>query len=315
MPREPMEALLRRLRWTMLRPLATRLGGDERSLVRGPGLELAELREYQPGDDVRHIDWNLTARADRPYVREAHVERALDVWLLVDVSSSVDWGTAECLKRDRALEFAAVASHLLGRHGNRIAALLFAERPLGFVPPGAGRAHLLRLLAAVREEPRQRVRGGTDLAAALARADALIGRRSLVVVVSDFLAPDGWQRELRRLAVRHEVVAVVLGDPRELELPDVGLVTFEDPETGEQLLVDTADRRLRERFRRAAQARGERLAAQLVGAGADRLGVRTDEPLLPALVRFLEVRRVRRAPRAPGAPRPRAAPSPAQPAA
>lgn len=297
MPREgSAPALLRRLRWTILRPLASRLGGDERSRARGPGLELAELREYQPGDDVRRIDWNLTARTGRPYVRDAYAERALDAWLLVDVSASVDWGTASCLKRDRAVELAGVAGQVLGGRGNRVGALLFADRPVGFVPPSAGRAHLPRLLAVVGDEPRQARSGATDLRAALERARALIRRRSLLVLVSDFLVADGWQAELRTLAQRHEVVAVRLRDPREGALPDVGLVTFEDPETGAQLQVDTADRRLRERFARAAQAQSARLRADLAACGVETLVLSTDEPLLPAFARFLGLRRLRRGP-------------------
>src|SRR5688500_10735882 len=169
---EAPEGLLRRLQWTVLRPLAARLGGDERSLVRGFGLELSELREYQPGDDVRHIDWNTTARTDRPFVREAYAERALDVWLVVDVSPSVDWGTVHRLKRDLAVELAAVVGLLLGRQGNRIGALMFAERPRAVVPPGSGRAHLLRLLTCLRDEPRRDGGGPTDLAAALGQIRA-----------------------------------------------------------------------------------------------------------------------------------------------
>ena len=142
--REHPEALLRRVESRVLRPLAQQLGGDEHSRYRGPGVQLDELREYQPGDDVRRIDWNVTARAQQPYVREAYVERALDVWLLVDVSASVDWGTAECLKRDRALELAAVAGRLLGRNGNRVGAVWFAERPLAFVAPCRGVTHARR---------------------------------------------------------------------------------------------------------------------------------------------------------------------------
>ena len=283
--------MLRRLHWTVLRPLATRLGGDERSLVRGGGLELAEVREYQPGDDVRRIDWNATARTDRPFVREAFAERALDAWLVVDLSASVDWGTARCLKRDRAIELVAAASQILGHHGNRVGALLFAERPLGIVPPATGRVHLLRMLAHMREEPRQAAAGRTDLRTALGAADGVIRRRSLVLVVSDFLAPDGWQDALGRLARRHEVVAVRLRDPREAELPDVGLVTLEDPETGEQATVDTGDRDLRERFRRAAEDQAARVAAELARHGVDRLELSTDEELLPALIGFLEARR------------------------
>jgi uncharacterized protein (DUF58 family) len=296
----PEQSLLRRLRWTVLKPLATRLGGDHCSLVRGPGLDLAELREYQPGDDVRRIDWNVTARSDRPFVREAFTERSLDVWLLLDLSASIDWGTAHCLKRQRAVEIAGVVAELLGHHGNRVAVLPFAARPLDPIPPTAGRAGLLRLLAQIARHPRQAGRGRTDLRAALARANTLLRRRALVLVVSDFIVPDGWQAELGRLAYRHEVVAVRLADPRESELPDVGLVTLEDPETGAQLIVDTADARLRERFTRAAEARAEALRLELARRGVDELVLSTGEDLLPPLTRFLEARRQRRGTRRAG---------------
>ena len=287
-------ALLSRLQWMVLRPLATYLGGDERSIVRGFGPEFSEVREYQPGDDVRHIDWNITARSDRPFVREAHVERALDVWLVLDMSASVAWGTAECLKRDRMIEFAAVIGQVLGRHGNRVGALMFAHRPLTFVAPGAGRNHILRMLATLQAEPTQATSGETDLRSALVQAGAVIRRRSLVLVVSDFLAPDGWQMALGSLAQRHEVVGVRLRDPRESELPEVGFVTLENPETGEQIVVDTSDRRLRERFERAAQAQDQAIGAALAHYGVDQLLLRTDEPLLPAVISFVELRRRRR---------------------
>jgi uncharacterized protein (DUF58 family) len=292
---EPATLLLRRLDWTVLRPLASLLGGNERSLVRGPGMELDEVRAYQPGDDVRHIDWNITARTDQPFVRQARVERALDVWLLLDVSASIDWGTARCLKRERLVEFAAVAGQVLGQHGNRVGALLFAARPLSFIPPATGRNHLLRLLAGIRQQPRQAERAPTDLAAALARAHAVIRRRALILVVSDFLVPDGWQTALRRLAQRHEVTAVRLHDPRERELPDVGLITLEDPEDGTQLIVNTSDRRLRKRYRQAAAAQAEQLHAELASSGVDQFELSTDTDLLPTLVRFLHTRRMRRA--------------------
>ena len=288
-----LEEGLRRLRWTVLRPLATRLGGEERSLLRGPGLEPSEVREYQPGDDVRHIDWNVTARADQPFVRESLTERALDVWLLLDLSASVDWGTARCRKRDRAAEFAAVAGELLAGGGNRLGAILFADRQLGVVPPGSGRAALLRLLGRLRDEPRRAGHGPTDLATVLAGAGGIIRRRGLVLIVSDFLAPDGWQAPLAALAQRHEVVAVRLSDPRESALPDIGIVTFEDPETGAQLTVDTGDRRLRERFAAAAADQSDRLRAALAGCGVAELALDTGDELLPALVSFLKARRLR----------------------
>jgi uncharacterized protein (DUF58 family) len=291
---DPPDRLLRRLNWTVLKPLAHALGGNERSLVRGPGMELDELREYQPGDDVRHIDWNITARADTPYVRQSRVERALDVWLLLDVSASVDWGTAKCLKRDRAIEFAAVTGSVLGRHGNRLGALLFADRPLGFVPPASGRLHLMRLLGGMREAAQQSSRGETDLAAALNRAGSVIRRKALVIVASDFIAPDGWQPTLRQMAQRHDVVAAHISDPRERDLPDVGLLTLEDPETGRQLIVNTGDGKLRQRFAQAAQAQAERVRADVQASGASYLALSTDEDLLPAMVRFLNARKVRR---------------------
>ena len=279
-----------------MKPLATELGGDERSLARSFGLELTELREYQAGDDVRSIDWNTTARSDRTYVREAYVERALDVWLLVDVSASIDWGTAECLKRHRALELAGIAGHLLSRDSNRVGAMLFADRPLSFVPPGSGRNHLIGLLEGLQAEPPQNRCAATDLAGALERAASILRRRSLVLVVSDFLVPEGWQMTLLKLARRHEVVAVRLRDPREMALPDVGLVTLEDPETGAQLLVDTSDAGLRDRFVRAAQEQHDRLRRELAAFGVDLLTLSTGEPLLSAMVRFLSARHtVRRA--------------------
>ncbi|HEU5102429.1 MAG TPA: VWA domain-containing protein, partial [Roseiflexaceae bacterium] len=179
--------------------------------------------------------------------------------------------------------------------GNRVGALLFAVRPLSFIPPATGRNHLLRLLAGIRQQPRQAERGPTDLAAALARAHAVIRRRALIMVVSDFLVPDGWQPALRRLAQRHEVTAVRLYDPRERELPDVGLITLEDPEDGNQLIVNTSDRKLRERYRQAAAAQAERLQAELARSGVDQFELSTDADLLPTLVRFLHTRRMRRA--------------------
>lgn len=288
--------LLRQLQWTVLRPLAVALGGEERALLRTPGLELSELREYQPGDDVRHIDWNVSARADRPFVRLSQAERALDVWLLLDTSASLDWGTARCLKRDHARTFALAATYLLARRGNRVGALLFGAQPGPAMAPAAGRTHMLRLLAWIQSPPSPRARpGATDLAAALQRARLCIPRRSLVIVVSDFLAADGWQTELRRLTARHEVIAARIGDPREAQLPDIGIVTFEDPETGTQLTLDTGDTRLRERFGHAAQAQAARIASALTACGVDHLALTTDEEVVPALVAFLRARRARAA--------------------
>jgi uncharacterized protein (DUF58 family) len=292
---EPTRALLRRLHWSVIKPLARRPNGDERSRLTGAGVEFAGIREYQPGDDVRRIDWNVTARQGVPFVREVQAEGALDVWLVVDVSGSVDWGTGECLKRYRAIELAAVAGQLLGRHGNRVGMLLFADQPLGIVPPAAGRAHLERVVGRLRLEPRRPAhRGPTDLTAALQQVRKLVRRPSLVIVISDFLVADGWPAAMRQLALRHEVVAARLTDPREGALPDIGIVTFEDPESGAQLTVDTGDTKLRERFATAAREQTSQLSRQFGALGVDQLELSTAEPLLPVLASFLEARRRRR---------------------
>ena len=283
--------LLRRLEWTVLRPLASRLGGDERSLLLGAGMEIDELREYQPGDDVRQMDWNMMARLGKPYVRQSRVTRALDVWLALDVSPSVDWGTARMLKRERAVEFVSVVGQIFLRHNHHVGALLFADAPLAMIPPSAGQQHLLRLVDAVSNEANRAGSGATDLHAALTRFERALPRRSFIILVTDFLTPPGWQNVLLRLVQRHEVVAVCLRDPRESELPDVGMIALEDPETGRQLVVDTGNAALRERFQAAAAEQAARLRADLSAAGVDLLELSTADDLLPVLVRFLEKRR------------------------
>ena len=295
MPREwePTRALLRRVRWALRRPLAQRPNGVERSRLTGPGIDFASVREYQPGDDVRRIDWPLTARSDRAYVREAHDERGIDVWLVVDVSPSIDWGTALGLKRDVAVEMAAMAGQLMGRHGNRLGLVLFADRPLDVIPPAAGHAHLERVVGRLRLAPERSGMGRTDLTAALASVQRLARRPSRIVLITDFLVPDGWSPRLRQLARRHEVAAIRLHDPRERELPDIGLVTFEDPENGAQCTVDTADARMRERFAAAAVGQARAIDATLRGCGVDVLALGTDEAPARALVGFLDTRRRR----------------------
>jgi uncharacterized protein (DUF58 family) len=289
--RPTVETLLQRLRWTVLRPLATRLGGDERSLFLGPGMEVDELREYQPGDDVRLIDWNVTAREGTAYIRQSFVQRALNVWIAMDLSASVDWGTAQCLKRDQALGFAGVIGQILERGHGYLGALFFADRPLGYLPPAAGRNHLARLLEVLSQEAPQSRRGRTDLRAALERLQPLLRSPSLVLVISDFLVKEGWQAALSQMAHRHEVVAVRLVDPRESELPDVGLLPLEDPETGRQVLVNTSDADLRERFREAAGRQAQELRRFMQSQGIQVLDISTGESLLPVVIRFLEDRR------------------------
>jgi len=298
------DQLLRRSRWPVLRRLGFHPGGDERSSLRGAGLEYSDVREYQAGDDPRTIEWNITARSDRPYVRESLPDRGLDAWLLLDITRSLDWGTARCLKRQLALEFSAVVGQLLIGRGNRVGALLFDDRVRSIIPPSAGRTAMLQLVARIeRATAGQEVPsssevgqggGGTDLGRALAEAGRLIRRPSMMVLISDFMTPGGWQRPLSTLAIRHEVVAVWITDPREREIPDVGVVTFEDPENGEQILVDTRSAHLRARFQEAAAAQRAAIRADLLRARAAVAEMSTDAELVPQLVAFIKQREAQR---------------------
>jgi uncharacterized protein (DUF58 family) len=262
--------------------------GDYRSRGRGPGVEQADVREYVAGDDPRQIDWNLSARSDRTYVREANPDRGLDAWLILDTSRSLDWGTARCLKREAAGELVVAASILLGRRGNRVGALIFDNGLQHIIPPSSGRFARSTLIAEATRDRGPGEDGPTDLARALSQAGRLIQRPSLVIVVSDFLAPTGWQQPLKILGVRHEVLAAVVGDPRESELPDVGLLRLEDPETKRQIEVDTGNRKLRERFRAAAQEQRRQLLADLRAARAAVLELSTSEDVLAQLLRLFQ---------------------------
>jgi uncharacterized protein (DUF58 family) len=296
--------LLRRSRWPVLRRLGFHPGGDERSSLRGAGLEYSDVREYQAGDDPRTIEWNITARSDRPYVRESLPDRGVDAWLLVDITRSLDWGTARCLKRQLALEFSAVAGQLLIGRGNRVGALLFDDRVRSIIPPSAGRTALLQLIARMERTaegqqfpaPSGGGQGGgpTDLGRALTEAGRLIRRPSMMVLISDFMTPGGWQQSLSALAIRHEVVAAWITDPREREIPDVGVVTFEDPESGEQILVDTRSAHLRTRFQEAAAAQRETIRADLLRARAAVAELSTAAELVPQLVLFIKQREAQR---------------------
>jgi uncharacterized protein (DUF58 family) len=284
---------MRRARWPVLRRLGFHPGGDEQSRFRGTGIEYTDVREYQAGDDPRSIEWNITARSDRPYVRESLPDRGLDAWMLIDVTRSLDWGTARCLKRQLGVEFAATVGQLLVARGNRVGALLFDERVRAIVPPLSGRTALLRLIAHVEREAQQ-PGGTTDLARALAEAGRLIRRPSLLLVITDFMTADGWQRPLSSLSIRHEVIAAWVTDPREREIPDVGVVTFEDPETAQQILVDTGDARLRLRFESAADAQREAIRADLRRARVAIAELTTVAELVPQLVRFIKNREAQR---------------------
>jgi uncharacterized protein (DUF58 family) len=290
------DALLRRLEWTVLRRLDGLLQGNVRTLMRGSGLDLADLREYQLHDDVRHIDWNVTARLDTPHVRVFTEDREMSAWFLLDLSASIDFGSGERRKREVLAEFVAVLARLLTRHGNRVGALLYGAGTLQVIPPGAGRAHVLRLLHAIGQRAETRpddAPATTRLAELLQAAARLVRRRSTLFVVSDFISAPGWERPLGQLALRHEVLAVRVLDPLERELPDLGLLTLRDAESGEQLLVDTHDAGFRARFARIAARREQALRDALARAGVDALELSTDDKLVDAIVRFTELRRQR----------------------
>ncbi|MBX3606255.1 MAG: DUF58 domain-containing protein [Piscinibacter sp.] len=287
------EALLRRLEWTVIRRLDGLLQGDYRTLWRGAGLDLADLREYQHGDDVRHIDWNVTARLQVPHVRQFTEDREVAAWFLVDLSASVDFGSDVRAKRGVAREFTAVLARLLTRHGNRVGALLYGTEVDTVIPARAGRTHVLDLLQRMARRPLVSAPGATQLRDLLLAGQRIVKRRSTVFVVSDFISPPGWEEALAQLARRHDVTAVRLYDPLEMDLPDIGLVTMHDAETGEQLLVDTHDPGFRRRFAAAAQARETALLDALARAGVDTLELATDDDLLDAILRFADLRRQR----------------------
>jgi uncharacterized protein (DUF58 family) len=288
----PPDEILRRLELTVTRKLDGLLQGDYRGLVPGHGSELGETREYQPGDDTRRIDWNVTARMNVPHVRETIADRELETWVLVDQSASLDFGTADCEKRDLALQAAGALGFLTSRNGNRLGAVLLRpDEDAVIVPARSGRLHLQAVLHRILTAPRRDGAGPTDLAAGLDRLAATMRRRGLAVVISDWLDPTPWAQSLRRLAVRHDVLAVEVLDQRELELADVGMLHVVDPETGTVREVQTADPALRARYAVAAQAQRDGIAADLRAAGCDHLLLRTDEDWLRAMVRFVLNRR------------------------
>jgi uncharacterized protein (DUF58 family) len=291
---EGAEQVLRRLEWTVIKRLDGLLQGDYRTLVRGTGVDLADLREYQHHDDVRHIDWNVTARTTVPHVRVFTEDREMAAWFLLDLSPSIDFGSGEQRKRNVSAEFTAVLARLLTRHGNRVGAMLYGAGVDTVIPTRGGRRHVLHLLHSVQTRPPHAESGTTTkLRDLLDSAASLIRRRSTIFVVSDFISEPGWERALAQLAQRHEVVAVRLLDPLELQLPDLGLLTLRDIETGEQVLVDTHDPGFRRRFASIAAQRESELRQGLVKAGVDALELSTDGDLVDAITRFTEMRKRR----------------------
>jgi uncharacterized protein (DUF58 family) len=289
------ERLLRRLEWRVVRRLDGLLQGDYRSLFRGMGLDFTDLREYEPGDDLRHIEWNVTARLDTPFVREYIEDREITSWLLLDLSPSMAFGPVARQKGLIVAEVATTIAHVLSRGGSRVGAVLFDTGVRSVIPPASGRNQVLRIAKAVLDNREVAGTGGvTDLGALFRATAGLARRRSLVIIVSDFISAEGWERPLALLARRHEVVALQVSDPRESELPDVGSIYVEDAETGEQIFVDTSDAGFRKRLRDAAVERQEALEGEAQRAGVDLHRVSTDDDLVRVLVRVSELRRRRR---------------------
>jgi len=287
------DRVLRRLEWHVIRRLDGRLQGSHRTLTRGQGTDFRDLREYQPGDDVRHVDWNVTARMDELFIREYFEDRELTAWLLLDRSPSMTFGPTDRTKADLLRDFATTFAHLLVRSGNRVGAIFYGSELERVIPPRQGRNQVLVLL---RDLLRPVVPSGaiTDLGGLFAHAARVARRRSLVVVVSDFISTPGWEDGLRRLTERHEVVAVRLFDPREFELPDAGLIAVQDAETGEQLLIDSSDPEFRARLGQAGVDRALAVRAAARRAGVDLYTISTDEDLVAAFVEIVESRSRRR---------------------
>lgn len=295
---ETPEQLLRRLEFTVVRRLDGFLFGDYRGIFYGPSLDLAEVREYQPGDEVRRIDWNVTARMHRLFVRQYQEERELTAWLLVDLSPSMGFGTRRRLKRELAVDFAGTAAYIITRHGDKVGAVAFPGRNRRLIPPRAGQRHALRILHALLQGGSDGLgttdlAGMTDLAGSLHSAAAMLRRRSLVFVVSDFIAPDGWDRSLCELGRRHDVVAAWIRDPAEEVLPDVGVIPVQDPETGQHCWIDTSDARVRSAHEALVGARTSSVTSAFRRARVDHIVLSTGTTLVDSLVDFVLRRRRR----------------------
>jgi uncharacterized protein (DUF58 family) len=288
------ERILQRLDWKVVRRLDGLLQGDYRSLFYGYGVDFADLREYQPQDDIRYIDWNVTARMDTPYVRQYMEDREVTAWFLLDLSPSVDFGSLQSLKRSVLIDFVTTIARLLTRHGNRVGAMFYSSRIERTIPARGGRIQVLRLVNELLRQPQLPRAPFTNLTPLFEAALNTLKTRSLVFIVSDFICEPGWERALSLLNRRHEVLAIRLWDPREVELPDIGPVLMEDSETGEQLYVDTHDRRFRLRFAEAGRRRQAELEQTFKRAGVDALSLSTEEDLVRAIVRFATLRQQRR---------------------
>jgi uncharacterized protein (DUF58 family) len=283
--------LLHALQIEVGRRLEGMLAGDYRSSQFGFGVELAQVRPYVPGDDVRQIEWNVTARTSETHVRVQLAERVLVTWLVLDTSPSMQFGTAERRKADVADGVAIATGHIATRRGNRLGVLTFGDRQPVTLPPHQGRSGLIGLLATLEREPDDARVGATSLGAALGRTAAIARQRGVVMIVSDFRGPLDWRKPLLQVMSRHETIAVEIRDPREQELPDIGELWLVDPETGRQVRVDTSDASLRERFATAAAEERSGVARVLSALGVPHLVLSTSGDWLRSYAAFLGSRR------------------------
>jgi uncharacterized protein (DUF58 family) len=288
------ERILQRLDWQVIRRLDGLLQGDYRSLFYGYGVDFADLREYQPEDDIRYIDWNVTARMNTPYVRQYIEDREITAWFLLDLSPSIDFGSHSLQKRTMLVDFVTTLARLLTRHGNRVGAVFYGSQIDRTIPARGGRIQILRILNDLLKQAPVPNSTMTNLTPLIQGGLHAIKKRSLIFLISDFISTPGWERPLSLLNQRHEVMAVHLWDPSEIELPDVGLIMLEDSETGEQVLVDTHDKRFRARFAEAAKHRQAALDQAFKSSGVDVLSLSTDEDLVRAIMRFAALRQQRR---------------------
>jgi uncharacterized protein (DUF58 family) len=288
------ERILQRLDWQVIRKLDGQLQGDYRSLFYGYGVDFADLREYQPEDDIRYIDWNVTARMNTPYIRQYVEDREITAWFFLDLSPSMDFGNTVALKRTMLIDFVTTMARILTRHGNRVGAILYGSRIERTIPARGGRLQVLRLVNDLIKQPYLTRAPFTKLSALLEGGLNAIKKRSLIFIVSDFISEPGWEKPLKLMNQRHELIAVRIWHPSELELPDVGPIIMEDSETGEQLYVDTHDSKLRARFRKAAQEREAVLKEAFKRASVEAFSLATDEDLVRAIIRFVRMRQQRR---------------------
>ncbi|MDQ1645483.1 MAG: hypothetical protein QOJ50_1667 [Cryptosporangiaceae bacterium] len=285
------EVVLKRLQLLITRKLDGLLQGDYLGLLPGSGSEAGESREYRPGDDVRRMDWPVTARTTVPHVRQTVADRELETWICLDLSASLDFGTARCEKRDLAFAAAAAITYLTVRGGNRIGAVVTNGQQTVRMPARGGRINAQGMLRRIADTPRAGTGAATDLAAAVDLLNRPPRRRGMAVVISDFLADPAWEWPMRKLAVRHDVLAIEIVDPRELALPEVGILTVADPETGRLHEVQTSSKSLREAYARAAAEQRDAISAAMRHAGAAHLRLRTDSDWLLDIVRFVAASR------------------------